>query len=275
MSRASLSGLKRVCGYYGLKSLAKLHWYRLRARRHVARMPLIYDESRTLNIIIKRKCSVARYGDGEIGICLGDSAAFQTHDKDLAARLRQILIDEPPANLLVCIAPHTQSCYTMTPRVRMWAYKFIARRGASFTGLLNPARFYGSTFISRPDAFELSPPELAHLRDLWRQVWDRRDILVVTGPGSRFLLEPDLFDNVRSSEFLYGPSEDAFRQYDDILSRVRGYSRDKLILIALGPTATVLAYDLAKEGHQAIDLGHLPSCYNLVKSGSRPAKTGY
>ena len=27
--------------------------------------------------------------------------------------------------------------------------------------------------------------------------------------------------------------------------------------MALGPTATVLAYDLAKEGYQAIDIGHI------------------
>ena len=33
--------------------------------------------------------------------------------------------------------------------------------------------------------------------------------------------------------------------------------RDRLILIALGHTATVLAYDLAAEGYQALDIGHL------------------
>jgi hypothetical protein len=50
---------------------------------------------------------------------------------------------------------------------------------------------------------------------------------------------------------------------------------DKLILIALGPTATVLAYDLAKKGYQAIDIGHLPSCYEVVKNGNMPSKLGY
>ena len=30
---------------------------------------------------------------------------------------------------------------------------------------------------------------------------------------------------------------------------------DKLIIISLGPTATVLSYDLCKEGYQAIDTG--------------------
>ena len=31
----------------------------------------------------------------------------------------------------------------------------------------------------------------------------------------------------------------------------------QLILLALGPTATILAYDLAKEGYQAVDIGHM------------------
>ena len=32
--------------------------------------------------------------------------------------------------------------------------------------------------------------------------------------------------------------------------------KNVLILIALGPSATVLAYDLSKIGYQAIDIGH-------------------
>ena len=41
---------------------------------------------------------------------------------------------------------------------------------------------------------------------------------------------------------------------DKILCRE---STDSIILIALGPTATVLAYDLSKRGYQAIDVGHI------------------
>ena len=33
--------------------------------------------------------------------------------------------------------------------------------------------------------------------------------------------------------------------------------KNKLILIALGPTATILAYDLYKLGYRAIDIGHI------------------
>ena len=33
--------------------------------------------------------------------------------------------------------------------------------------------------------------------------------------------------------------------------------KKKLILLALGPTATVLAYDLYKLGYQIVDVGHI------------------
>jgi len=41
-----------------------------------------------------------------------------------------------------------------------------------------------------------------------------------------------------------------------------------LILIALGPTATVLAYDLALIGYWAIDIGHVDLEYEWMKNGA-------
>ena len=43
----------------------------------------------------------------------------------------------------------------------------------------------------------------------------------------------------------------------------------ELILIALGPTATVLAYDLNKRGIRALDIGHLDIEYEWFKSGTQ------
>ena len=41
---------------------------------------------------------------------------------------------------------------------------------------------------------------------------------------------------------------------------------DCLFLVALGPTATVLAYDLTKHGAQAIDIGHLDIEYEWFRA---------
>lgn len=43
-----------------------------------------------------------------------------------------------------------------------------------------------------------------------------------------------------------------------MLVKVRGGG---LFIAALGPTATVLAYDLAKAGYRALDVGHVDTMY--------------
>ena len=39
-------------------------------------------------------------------------------------------------------------------------------------------------------------------------------------------------------------------------------------MIALGPTATILAYDLAKVGYQALDIGHVDVEYEWFRMGA-------
>ena len=43
---------------------------------------------------------------------------------------------------------------------------------------------------------------------------------------------------------------------------------NKLILLMLGPTAKVLAFDLAMEGYWAVDIGHIDSEYEWYKLGT-------
>ena len=42
-----------------------------------------------------------------------------------------------------------------------------------------------------------------------------------------------------------------------IKKKVKKLNENRLILIALGPTATILSYDLYKLGYQSIDIGHV------------------
>ena len=67
----------------------------------------------------------------------------------------------------------------------------------------------------------------------------------------------DLFDNIKSIERILCPAEDAFNKYNEILNEIKKVENSKLILLALGPTATVLAYDLHRLGYKAIDIGHV------------------
>ena len=43
--------------------------------------------------------------------------------------------------------------------------------------------------------------------------------------------------------------------------------KDKLFLLALGPSATVLTYDLCNAGYQAVDIGHIDLEYEWFLKG--------
>ena len=63
---------------------------------------------------------------------------------------------------------------------------------------------------------------------------------------------------MKSIQRIICPSENAFDVYDKIYEYVVSkVDKDKLILIALGPTATVLSYDLYNVGFHTIDIGHV------------------
>lgn len=79
----------------------------------------------------------------------------------------------------------------------------------------------------------------------------------------------DLLDNARSIRRIICPDKDAFDKYDIIYSAIeKNVNQSDLILISLGMTATVLAYDLSKEGFQAIDIGHVDIEYEWMRMGA-------
>ncbi len=86
----------------------------------------------------------------------------------------------------------------------------------------------------------------------------------------------DLFSNAKSIKRILCPAENAFEKYDEILQAAKQYGDNTLILIALGMTATVLAYDLAAAGYWAVDIGHIDIEYEwfLSKATERFAIKG-
>lgn len=78
----------------------------------------------------------------------------------------------------------------------------------------------------------------------------------------------DLMTNTRSLLRIICPSQNAWDKYDTILNTVlKKVTKDSLICISLGQCATVLAYDLAKVGYQALDIGHIDNEYEWYLRG--------
>ena len=79
---------------------------------------------------------------------------------------------------------------------------------------------------------------------------------------SRFGVNNDLLSDSADIRRIICPPQNAWGKYDEILREVTKYVQtDDIILITLGPTATVMAYDLAMMGFQAVDIGQLDNEY--------------
>jgi hypothetical protein len=100
-----------------------------------------------------------------------------------------------------------------------------------------------------------------------REIWDGKDIAVIAGQGLHQEYKFDIFDNAKSVERIDAPRRNAFDSYGEIIARAKQISRSKIVLISLGPTAVILAYDLFSLGYQAIDFGHAPKDYNAFMLG--------
>ncbi len=104
-----------------------------------------------------------------------------------------------------------------------------------------------------------------------KEIWKNRDVILFEGQEARLGVANDLLDGAKSiSRIIFCPVKNAFNKYDQIVSAFNDISPDKLILIALGPTATVLAYDLCKKGYQAVDFGHISEEYECFLRKETP-----
>ena len=204
------------------------------------RYPSVLTEDETLDRALAG-ASLARYGDGELKLCMGGTAKSQGRHPVLQKELRAILSKPGPA--LPCI-PNT---YSGGPKEKGWA-KYSRGRFLPLFGL----KTYGSAFVTRPDSAPwIDRPEY------WakvRRLWQGRDVTLVIG-DRKSLREENLEPDVRTLRMIHGPHTDAYREIDDIEERIG--TPDGPVLLCLGATATVLAHRLAAKGVHAIDLGHI------------------
>lgn len=240
--------------------------YTFRNNKHI--VPIVESIDSTIEKIIKDRCSVSRYGDGEILLTQNRSSiGFQKNDQDLSARLIEIL-ESQSDNHLVCVSDVFEGLDRYSRRaVRFWRTHFYLY-GHLWDKYLHKDRVYYNTFITRPYIDFKSKEHSAHWFELLKEVWKDRDVIFIEGEKSRLGIGNDLFDTARSIRRILCPPTDAFSRYDEIFQKALEQHEDALYLIALGPTATVLAYDLYKKDRQAIDIGHADIEYEWFKMGA-------
>lgn len=216
---------------------------------------LLHSMPETLALVAQGK-SLARFGDGEITLMDGDDIDFQAADPELAREL-EVILNNQDENLKVCLPTMLKACNDYEVN---WWLKFWYVRWKDLQPKLNTERAYGHSMVTRPDYFIMYPEQAALS---WKAIWNQREIMLITGEGSRLNLEHALFDNARSRQVIYSKAVNAYADVPRLLSEVRqSAAPGSLVLIALGPTGTVLAKRLSDLGYQALDIGHITSSYD-------------
>ena len=212
----------------------------------------------TLNMIINSNASISRFGDGEFKLIFGENIGFQKYNHVLKKRLIQIL-NSNEKNLLIGInLPYKKKYLKNVKKIVLRYYKnFLYKYKFKLAKIINKNKLYYSAVISRFYFRFKNKHGIKNYVNKLKKIWDKKKVLIIEGEESRLGIGNDLFDNIKSIKRIICPIKNSFKVYDKIITETLKVNKNRLILIALGPTATILAYDLYKLGYQSIDIGHV------------------
>ena len=235
--------------------------------------PKILDVPTCIDELLASGKSLCRLGDGECKLIKGIPLDFQECDERLAQKLLQILSE-----------PQTD-CYVGLPRYYWYIRDDIERNSNPYhkryyTFNIPPFRKFfaehcdeSKTYVDACLGGYMSNKSLEFCAERFKKLkmlFNGRKVLVVAGETVFKNITHDFFDGATQKELLLAPRINAWRHFDEIFNKILTYPEDMIVALILGPTATVLAYELSKRGRIAYDIGHLPKDYDaFMKNADR------
>ncbi len=230
----------------------------------------ILSENQTIDRIILNHCSIARFGDGELRVIFNEGNGFQDPNQELGQRLKEILFTQE-SKCLICLPRSMVALNGLNFKAkRFWASLMYEYRDRLKELFKDKKRTFGDSLFTRFYMDRVDKVTSQNQIEKIMTIWEGRELLIVEGETSRLGVGNELFSKVRSIRRILCPPTNAFSAYDQILEATkRQANKETLILIALGMTATVLAYDLSLSGFQALDIGHIDIEYEWFLMGAK------
>ena len=230
----------------------------------------VVDEHRTVEALSQGK-SIGRFGDGELRLIIEYSGkallintirgrkpeVFGSGGYLFARRLKEVLHSDC-ANFLVGVPNIFYKGFESKWKARSWR-----QNHERFRALLDPNSIYYSAFFGIPNRRD------AKFSTHWQRlssIWENKSICIVN--FNKSIVNHALFQNSKTISFVPCPQRAAWKEYDAILKSCNNTQCD-LFLVSMGPVATVLAYDIAREDRQCIDIGQMASWYNKMHGVER------
>jgi glycosyltransferase family protein len=220
-------------------------------------LPKVRSIDETLDKLIKDKCSISRFGDGEFLYIIDKlDLPFQVYDQRPADKMKDVL-KTTDNRLLVGLPIGYHSLHNLNKASKLTWRSQIAWIYPRLHKCLDLTKTYYNASMTRPYAdYEDKSYSRGYFEKLMK-IWEGRDVLLIEGEKSRLGVGNDLFSKTKSIQRILAPKHHAFSKYNELISEACKHDISKLILIALGPTATAMTYDMAKIGYQSIDIGNV------------------
>lgn len=235
------------------------------------KVPKVNDFEHTVNYIIKNGVSVSRFGDGEFKWMFQnrEDGNFEINSPALSNALKNTL-NKRSKNLMVCIPDVFSGLSQYNEEAKEYWGICLGLNGVSWVRKLDNSKSYFDTQFTRPYMDYKDKRNAGNKFQALKLIWKDRDVLVVEGTKSRFGVGNDLLSNTRSVKRILAPSTNAFEKIDDIRNKIlqETSNGDVLVLLSLGPTATVLAAELSEKNIQSIDIGHVDIEYSWYLMGA-------
>lgn len=229
----------------------------------------ILDDTQTVDEILKGK-SISRIGDGELSLIVCDDAiGFQKKSEALKKALKRVM-EHPSNNNLVCIPRSFVFRDDLVFRARQFWLWFLYMYKEKSLDVLRSEYQYGNSLVTRFYLDQKDKTKTSEKIKNLKRIWDKKKVLIVEGEKTRLGVTNDLLDNAKSINRLLVPNKNAFDKYDVILEETLKVAKEyDILLLSIGPTATILADDLSRNGIQAIDIGHIDIEYEWYRSGAK------
>ena len=224
----------------------------------------IINEIDTIKKIINERKSITRFGDGEFyhlfntNFKKGKGAGRQQCKPEIRSKLKEI-ISSNNEFILIGISgflardDQVSRLYNYyTVYMKKFIKKTIKNLNDKYPELIK-RQFY-SAEISRLT----NSNQIDQIISLFNDFFSNNKFIFVGNKIVIKLIKKKFINKFKSIDFYEVKRIHAYDDYDTILGDCQkmNENKDKIYLLSIGITATILSYDLAKLNYQAIDIGH-------------------
>lgn len=267
MLRHSLSEREEEISFNVLDKVEDIYYYSILSNPQDNIPTLkVLNNVETIELLLHRPKSFCRFGDGEIRLITGNSIPFQKYSRELSDRLLEVLKSNNK-NLYVGINYgyfHFNRNVDVQNR-KFWLLSVKGYRDFLLENCIPSITYIDAGFNQVYMGNNISDYDTYFNRI--KSMFKDKKLVIVSGEGIIKKLRYDIFELAKEKIYIYAPTKNAYDKYKDILNSCLNNSSEYIIVLMVGPTSKLLAYDLTKNGYTAWDFGHLAEDYDAYKKG--------